>query len=174
MDSERSIESAWPRRSVTSEQLSGIYASWSPRAMQLAMMLCPDRSAAEDLVQEAFVRCLARFRRIDQVDDPEAFLHRTLINLARSRWRRLKVERRYLAGQEAPRIDQPTSDVRLDLWEAIRRLPHRQRAALYLRYYEQASYEQIAQSLGTTVGAVRSLLRNALSHLRRSEEADDD
>ena len=53
-----------------------------------------------------------------------------------------------------------------DLWQALYRLPRRQRAVLVLRYYEDLTLQQTAEVLGCTVGTVKSQANRALAKLR--------
>ena len=58
---------------------------------------------AEDLVQEAFVRASAAGGRFRRVDNPEAWLRRTAINLHRNRWRKLRNFNRVRPASRSPR-----------------------------------------------------------------------
>ena len=53
-----------------------------------------------------------------------------------------------------------------DLWDAVRALPERQRTALVLRYVADLDHAGVAQALGTTPGATRRLVSDALAALR--------
>jgi RNA polymerase sigma factor (sigma-70 family) len=90
--------------------------------------------------------------------------------LSRSYFRHRKVERAYLerAGRApaSPGITAPDLGDRDALWDALARLPQRQRAALVLRYYEDLSERQIADVLQAPVGTVKSLLSRGLNTLR--------
>ena len=67
-------------------------------------------------------------------------------------------------ADEASRID-----ARNELWQAIGRLPKRQRTVLVLRYFEDMSEVQIADVMGTSVGTVKSQAARALAKLRLDE-----
>ena len=54
----------------------------------------------------------------------------------------------------------------MSLLVALRRLPMRQRAAIVLRYYNDASHEDIARTLDIPLGTVKSLLSRGLAKLR--------
>ncbi|HEV8682606.1 MAG TPA: SigE family RNA polymerase sigma factor [Actinomycetota bacterium] len=148
--------------------LGALFADHAPNAIRLARRITGDRVLAEDLVQEAFVRLAARF---PDLRDPGAFggyLRTTVTNLARSHFRRAKLERTYVE-QEA-RGGQVTGWVpesHLELRDAIMRLPPRQRAAITLRYYEDLPVAQVADVLGCPAGTVKSLASRGIGRLRR-------
>jgi len=60
----------------------------------------------------------------------------------------------------------PDVEGREEMWAALQRLPHRQRAVIVLRYYEDLSERQAADVLGCSVGAVKSLTNRAVESLR--------
>ena len=145
-------------------RLAELYVAHAPAASRLAYLLTGDRALAEDLVHEAFVRMFGRFR---DLREPEAFpryLRRTVVNLARSHFRRRRVERSYLERHPRPApTELPTAD---DMWERLQQLNARQRAAIVLRYYEDLSERETAEILGCAVGTVKSLVSRGLQELR--------
>jgi len=131
---------------------------------------------AEDLVQEAFVRASAAGGRFRRVDNPEAWLRRTAINLHRNRWRKLRNFRRVRPQLEETPQDLPGLEEHVTVIEALRRLPEAQRAALALHYLADQPVAEIAELLGVAEGTVKTRLmrgREALAALL-SEEADDE
>jgi RNA polymerase sigma factor (sigma-70 family) len=58
-------------------------------------------------------------------------------------------------------------EVRLDLVDAIRRLPPRQRAVIVLRFFDDVTEEQAASILGCSKGTIKSQTSKALASLRR-------
>jgi RNA polymerase sigma-70 factor (sigma-E family) len=147
--------------------LGALFADHAPNAIRLARRITGDRVLAEDLVQEAFVRLAARF---PDLRDPGAFggyLRTTVTNLARSHFRRAKLERTYVQHEARGQVTEwaPQSD--LELRDAIMRLPPRQRAAIALRYYEDLPVAQVADVLGCPAGTVKSLASRGIGRLRR-------
>lgn len=136
--------------------------------LRTAHLLTGDRGHAEDLLQQALERLARQWRRID--GEPDAYVRRTLVNLATDRWRRRS--RRppetgpdRLAALSAADAHGRTED-RLDLVAALRTLPARQRAVLVLRYFDDLSEAETAHLLGCSVGTVKSTTSRALARLR--------
>jgi RNA polymerase sigma-70 factor (ECF subfamily) len=134
-----------------------------------------DLGEAEDLVQEAFVRASAAGGRFRRVDNPEAWLRRTAINLHRNRWRKMRNFNRVRPELVRP-PDLPGLEDHVVVIEALRQLPEGQREALALHYLADQQVAQIAELLGVAEGTVKSRLmrgREALAALL-SEEVDND
>ncbi len=158
----RELEETMPR--PEGGRLADLYAAHAPDAARLAYLLTGDRALAEDLVQEAFVRLFGRFRDIRQPEAFPAYLRKTVVNLAKSHFRRRRVERSYLERRQPdPPEGEPTVD---DMWTRLQALRPRQRAAIILRYYEDLSESQTADILGCPVGTVKSLVSRGIEQLR--------
>ena len=136
--------------------------------LRAAYLLTGDQHAAEDLVQTAFERTAARWRRIERDGGADAYVRTVLYRLQVDRWRRRKVgERLTDAPPERPAGDAYAgADTRLALRTALGRLTPRQRAVLVLRFYEDRSEAQAAEVLGCSLGTVKSQTHLALRRLR--------
>jgi RNA polymerase sigma-70 factor (sigma-E family) len=137
------------------------YRSEFPSAVRLARLLVPE-AAAEDLAQEAFSRLHGRF---DSLDNPPAYLRRTLVNLGRT-WHR-KTRREQIRLTEAPRPEAAELGAS-EMLDAIDVLPYRQKAVVVLRYWLDLSEAEIAGILGCRAGTVKSLGARALGRLRKA------
>jgi RNA polymerase sigma-70 factor (sigma-E family) len=135
----------------------------SRTAYFLAAGVGPD---AEDLLQEALTRTAARWPRVRAQGDPTAYVRMVMLNQVRTSWRRQRVLRLVpVAAPPEPRPG-PAHETGTDLIRALRALPPRQRAALYLRYLEDHSEAETARLLGCSVGTVKSQTHAALRRLR--------
>lgn len=147
--------------------LADLYARHSGEALRLAYLLTGDASLAEDLVQDAFVRLAGRLLHLRDPGGFHAYLRKTIVNLARSHFRRRAVERRFLEHQLEPPATEPTELSERDRTRrALAALPLRQRTAVVLRYFEDLSEAQTADLMGCRPGAVKSLVSRAMSTLR--------
>ncbi|TDE00583.1 SigE family RNA polymerase sigma factor [Jiangella asiatica] len=131
-----------------------------------AYALTGDLDVAEDLVQGALVKLVRKWHK---VDNPEAYVRRTIYNDRATRWRRRSLVRED-SVESTP--DRPVADAageveaRLDLRQALLRLAPRQRAVIVLRFYEDLAEREVAEVLGCSVGTVRSQTARALARLR--------
>lgn len=140
--------------------------------VRLARLFVDDRDAAEDIVQEAFLRLARRAGAINDIERAPAYLRSIVLNLARDHNRRGLVSLRHYAtaGREID-IENPVGDelARSDehrrVIDAVRLLPIRQRDCVTLRYFEESSIEQIATTLGVSVNSVKTHLRRAMARL---------
>lgn len=116
-----------------------------------------NRQDAQDLVQEAFCRALARWPEVTTYDDPVAWVRRVAWNLATSRWRRGRTALAFLRRQRGDVVAGPGPD-RVDLVAALGTLPDAQRRAMVLHYLADLPVADIADREGVPVGTVKSWL----------------
>lgn len=157
------------------ERLTVLFVQHGDEAFRLALLLCGDRTRAEDVVADVFARLLERLRR-GGVDNPKAYLRQAIVNAVRNGGRRRQLERREAERRSGDDrgLRQAEDDVveRQVMLQALRRLPRRQRTAVVLRYYEGLSEEQTAEAMGCRVGTVKSQVSRGISRL--AAVLDDD
>lgn len=127
--------------------------------IRLARLLTGSTAVAEEVVQEAFLKMHQQDRH---PENPDGYLRTTVANLARSRMRRLRLERR-IPPPDPLIVHDPEID---ETWAAVCRLPFRQRAVLTLRFYGDLPEADIAWVLGCRLGTVKSSLHRGLAKLR--------
>jgi RNA polymerase sigma-70 factor (sigma-E family) len=127
--------------------------------VRLAYLLCGTHALAEDLVQESFAQVHQRW---NQIEHPTTYLRTCVINATRVHHRRRARERSHFPELVA---DTVTADTPI-LMDAVARLPHRQRVALTLRYFEDRPEAEIAEILRCRPATVRSLIHRGLAALR--------
>lgn len=141
-------------------RLAELYQQHAGEAIRFAYVLTGDRHAAEDLVQDAFLRLFGRFQDLRKQDAFGLYLRRTIVNLSRDRFRRRALERRHGAREphSSRQVDTASQVEDRELIRgALRTLPHRQRVALVLRFYADLSEQETAEVLQCSVAAVKSL-----------------
>jgi RNA polymerase sigma factor (sigma-70 family) len=108
------------------------------------------------------------------IDHPDAFVRKTMVNLAISRGRKDAVRQRFLRSQwVAGERREPGIDAGADVvWRAVERLPTRQRAVIVIRYFEDLAYDDIAQVLAISPSTARSQCLRAKEALCRTLEPE--
>jgi RNA polymerase sigma-70 factor (sigma-E family) len=143
-------------------------SSRMPALIRVAYLLTGDQHAAEDLVQSALAKTLARWGSLRHAD-PEGYVRAVMYREQVSWWRRLALHRETPVGSPAE-VTCPDPNEQLGLREAMRmallQLSPAQRTVLVLRYYEDLTETQVAEALGCSVGTVRSRTHRAVTRLR--------
>ena len=146
----------------------GFFDSEGDALLRFATFMCGDPDRAADLTQEALTRAYKRWWWLRRAEAP-AYVRRTIVNLVRDDHRRKKLERAHSAAQR-PLDTQPAPAGRVDDWlvlvEALRSLSPARRATVVLRFYDDMTEHQIAETLGRPLGTVKSDLHRALRDLR--------
>ena len=138
-------------------------AARSRALLRTAYLLTHDHALAEDLLQTALTKAWFAWRRID--GNPEPYVRRILVNTYASWWRR-KWNGEHPTDELPERATADPGAEPTDLWQAMERLPRRQRAVVVLRYFEDLTEVQTAELLGCSVGTVKSQCSKALAKLR--------
>ncbi|QIZ02256.2 RNA polymerase sigma factor [Streptomyces sp. S1D4-11] len=125
-----------------------------------------------DVVQEAFIRSLDRWPRIQAYDVPELWVRRVAINLAVGEMRRLRRRAAALLRLGAQRPQPQLTPQTVAVAELLRRVPVNQRPVLLLHDVLDLSIEQVAEQLGLPVSTVRGRLARARANLARHLAAD--
>lgn len=136
--------------------------------LRFAAVLTNDRQLAEDVVQEVLIRAHARWDRIEELDHPEAYVRRMVVNEFLS-WRRKWARYVPRPAEELDRSVADQTDVldeRRALLAEIAKLPPKQRTVLALRYYEDMADAEIAETMGCAETTVRGYAFRALKTLR--------
>lgn len=152
------------------------------RLLRTATLLTAgDGHTAEDVVQNTLTRVYVAWSRVRRAENPSAYVRRALVNAFTDEMRSTRRRREDLRG-EMPDGSVPlgaTDPDTLLLYDALRELPDRMRAAVVLRYFQDLSVEETARSLRCTQGTVKSQTARALDKLRtrlgpllREEPAD--
>ncbi|HVJ96143.1 MAG TPA: SigE family RNA polymerase sigma factor [Acidimicrobiia bacterium] len=160
-----------PLEARTEVMLDGLYRRHAPAALRFAIMLTGERMLAEDLVQDAFVRVAAKVHTLRDPDAFGAYLTRAVANLAKSHFRHREVVKRHDRAVDATSLVENPVDIAAhdELLVALRRLPMQQRAVIVLRFYNDCTLDEIAETLDIPVGTVKSCLSRALARLRKEQ-----
>ena len=156
------------------ELVAALFTAEGARLVSLARFFVQDQTAAEDLVQEAFIRLSRSTHRIHDPERAAAYLRSIVINLARDHNRRGLVSLRH--RPPAP-VDEPSAEDTAAAREsasevvmALRQLPRRQRDCLVLRYYLDLTVDETATTLGITANSVKTHLQRGMRALTTTLE----
>jgi RNA polymerase sigma-70 factor (sigma-E family) len=149
-------------------ELAQLYREHARSLVRLAALLVDDIGTAEEIVQDAFVLV---HRRWAQVEKPEQYLRKSVVNLSRSRLRRRLVALRHPPAHvpDAPPVDELARGPGAVI-DALHALPRRQREVLVLRYWSQLSEAEIAATLRISVGSVKTHAHRGLTTLQQRLE----
>ncbi len=143
------------------------------RLFQALVVITRSRSEAEDISQEAFLRVWERWERVESLQDPAGYLHRTAMNAFRDRYRRTRLSLTR-ASRPPPRRDELDAvEARSVTDQVLGTLAPRQRAALVLTEGLGYSAEEAGAFLGIKGSTVRALHHQARAALSTREEATD-
>ena len=147
-------------------------AARSGRLLRTAYLLTRDHGRAEDLLQTALAKAWFAWSRID--GEPEPYVRKVMVNTFASMWRR-----KWNGEQPTEVLPEHGYDAHAglaithDLWDALGRLPRRQRAVVVLRWFDDLTEAETARVLGCSVGTVKSQNAKALAKLRVDDALTD-
>ena len=141
------------------------YLREAPRLLALVTLAVGDRGLAEEATAEAFARALERWPSVRSKGSPSAWVYTVALNQVRSTLRHRAVERRFVLRHRSPPAAAPPPEPDVALWQAVARLPHRERVMVVFRYVGDLSEAEIARALGVTRGTVSSTLSRARQRL---------
>ncbi|CAN5290847.1 SigE family RNA polymerase sigma factor [soil metagenome] len=151
-----------------------VEARW-PTLVRSAVLLGCSVTEAEDLVQNALERCLVKWRTVATARDPDAYVHRVLINAFISSRRRRWIGE--IPSEVLPEAADTDETARVDdadvVLRALSRLTTDQRAAVVLRFYAHLGQQQMAAVLGVAEGTVKSRLSRALEKLAEDPHLEE-
>ncbi len=153
------------------ELVTSLFAAEGASLVRLARLFTDDRDAAEDLVQEAFIRLHRSAGRIRDPGKAAPYLRSIVLNLARDHNRRGLMSLRHSGAMEPDSPQHTLEDTVVAsaegelVVEALRDLAPRQRDCLVLRYFYDLSEREIAATLGISPNSVKTHCRRGLARL---------
>ena len=153
-------------------EVESVLRAYGDMVLRLAMTRCGNRTDAEDIFQEVFLRYLRSKEKIQDAEHCKAWLIRTTINCSKSLFTSAWHQRTVPLAEEIPF----SSPEEYGIYETVLSLPQKYRTALYLFYYEQYSIAEIAALTGGNPSTIKSHLRRgrALLEAKLREEDPDE
>jgi RNA polymerase sigma-70 factor (sigma-E family) len=155
------------------DRLAQLFDAHYASLCRLAYVILGDAQLAEEMVMEALLKTFTGWRRIRDLERADVYLRRAVVNLCRSRIRRKAIEMRVNAAvhrseeRKASDWDPDRHETSRIVWDAVRKLPERQRACVVMFYYEDLPETHIADVLDCSVGTVKSQLSKARAKLEK-------
>jgi RNA polymerase sigma-70 factor (sigma-E family) len=150
------------------DRFEAFVAEVGPYLLRVAVLLCGDRSHAEDLVQTTFERTYRSWKRASRTD-PRAYARKVLVNLRIDRWRGTRREV-LITPDTLPQHPVPghadAVDGRNEVVRALAALPPAQRRVVVLRHLLDLTEAETARELDISIGTVKSQNARALARLR--------
>jgi RNA polymerase sigma-70 factor (ECF subfamily) len=158
------------------DDLERAYDAFAPGLYRYALMILADPAAAEDAVQQAFVKYARGRSGARDIDHLDGYLRIAVRNECLRILKR-KGSRREIALESAPLLEAASTapadeDQRQALEQALRRLPAEQREVIHMKVYEGMTFQRIAEILGISINTAASRYRYALDRLRQELTPD--
>lgn len=153
-------------KTATIESIESVYRDRGADFFRFALARTSDPDLARDAVQEGFARAIRARSSYRDSGSLEAWIGRCVLNAAHDARRPAAEHDLHEADGVVWEPELPDAEVRA----AVRRLPARQRDALFLRFYLDFDYATIAETLGIEVGTVSATLHAARKTLAQALE----
>ncbi len=158
------------------EQFNAIVSEYEAALLRYAARLLGNSSAAEDVVQEAFIKL---YRRWEGTLEPSAGLsawlyrvvHNQAVDYIKKESRRSDAHQRHIeehavmSAPSRPGANRSADETRLNVRDALEKLPLRERELVVLKIFENKSYKEISEITGLTTGYVGNILHHAMKRL---------
>lgn len=161
-------------QALSEEEARALYETHSPYVYGIAFMLTRSAAAADDIMQETFLRAFQKYELYDRDRPVRPWLYRIAVNVTKSMLRR----QRWLFFTDKVPEEQDNqwvedrilkSENERELWNSVNGLSAKRREVIILHYYAGLSLPEVASILRIPEGTCKSRLHEALKQLRRSE-----
>jgi RNA polymerase sigma-70 factor (ECF subfamily) len=165
-------KTAWtPEELARASFVERLYHQEGASLVRLARLFTDDRTGAEDIVQEAFIRLYHAADRIRDMDRSAAYLRSIVLNLARDHNRRGLLSLRHqdsMIDRRTPEMPEERvvrTESENEVIEALNALSPRQRDCLVLRFYMDLTEKQIAETLAISPNSVKTHCQRGMAVL---------
>jgi RNA polymerase sigma-70 factor (sigma-E family) len=163
-----------PPREDAARAVTALYQAHAVSMIRIALLMLGDRTAAEDVVQDAFLGLFRRWHALNDTGKAEAYIRSSVVNGCRDAVKRRDRRTRRDLAAAVDLLDPVSveaaaliSEDRRRILAGMRLLPGRQREALVFRYYLELSEVETASAMGVSRGTVKSTTSRAIAALGR-------
>jgi RNA polymerase sigma factor (sigma-70 family) len=142
-----------------------MYEQYQRSVYRRARTLLADEDAAQDVLQEVFLKALRVPADDPLIENPMGWFYRTTTNLCLNRLRNTKRRRQLLAEPGTELVFAPDADASMIVKRILEALPEELQAAAIFYYIDELSHDEIAVLLGTSRRTVGNRLATFRSHV---------
>ncbi len=151
-----------------------------------ALRFTEDYDDADDIAQEVFIKALDSLHKFKGNSSIKTWLYRITVNLALNHKRKRKFLNFFslteskvpndeiLVDSTNPEKLLENKEFEINLIELLSRLPEKQRETFALRYFDELSYEEISEMLGTSIGGLKANYHQAVKKLSQILKNNND
>jgi RNA polymerase sigma-70 factor, ECF subfamily len=152
-------------------RFADLYESHFERVYAYVARRVGNRQEAEDITSEVFHQALEKIGSFEWRGVPfAAWLFRIAANATADRWRQKAREHGNPGKEQGEEFDFESADARGRLFRLVKELPMEQRLVIEMRFAEEKSIKEIAETIGKTEGAVKQLQFRGIRNLRTRME----
>ena len=172
----RTVELVRSARDGDRSAFAELVAAHQNAVFALACQHAPDRTEAEDITQETFLRAYRDLRKLRRPERFTAWVYGIALNVARERNRKARplVPLESIPEPEAPAANNEGQRKEQRLLALVAELPDKYRVPLAMRYAQALAYDAIGKALGVAEPTARSLVHRARAMLREQMERGGD
>ena len=145
-----------------------LYEKYYPELIRYCTGICRDGPAAEDLVQETFLKALQNLDLLEDLgpNQRRAWLYRTVKNLIVDRYRRNVLDESCTREFREEAVREETGYGTAEMYMLLQRLPEPDRTLFRLRYLEDYNASELAEMFDLPPGTIRSKLSRSRAILK--------
>jgi RNA polymerase sigma-70 factor (ECF subfamily) len=166
--------SASAQPATSAERFEDLVDAEHARLFGALFLITHDRSEAEDVMQEAFLRVWERWERVQTLEDPVGYLYRTALNVYRKRRRRAIVAIRRAIRVTPPKDELAEVEIHDQVLRALAKLTPRQRLSVVLLDLLDIPSEEAGRLMGVKSSTVRVLASQGRAALARNMGEEDE
>lgn len=154
-----------------SSRFAELYEIHFERVYAYVLRRAGTRQEAEDITSEVFHQALENIGKFEWRGAPfAAWLLRIAANATTDKWRRQAREQGNPGKEASEEFDFEASGEQARIFRLVKELPVEQRVVIEMRFAEERSIREVAQTLGKTEGAVKQLQFRGIQNLRLKME----